>query len=80
VFKSLSKEVRDCHARAEACAEKAQNAFNAEMREDFLRLRDSWLKLAQSYQFAERLIDFTNETEKRCSKWRGLHHSRDKLM
>lgn len=80
MLKSLSKEICDCHARADACAEKAKNAFNEEMREDFLRLQDSWLKLARSYEFAERLIDFTRETEKCRSTWWGPHHSDDKLM
>lgn len=80
VLKSLSKEIRDCHARAEACAEKARNAFSEEMREDFLRLSDSWRKLARSYEFAERLIDFSSETGRQRGKWWGLHQPRNKLM
>jgi hypothetical protein len=66
----LSQEIRDCHARAEACEEKARRAFTEEMREDFLQLRDSWLKLARSYEFTEQLLDFTRENARLREKWR----------
>lgn len=80
MLKNLSKEIRDCHARAGACDEKARNALSAEMRDDFLRLRDSWRRLARSYEFAEQLLDFTSETKKQRGKWWGLHQPRDKIM
>jgi hypothetical protein len=69
MLKSLSKEIRDCHARAEACEDKARRAFTEEMREDFLQLRDSWLKLARSYEFTEQLLDFSRENACLRTKW-----------
>jgi hypothetical protein len=46
MLQGLSKEIRDCYARAEACARKAEQSFSEEMRADFLRLEQSWLTLA----------------------------------
>jgi hypothetical protein len=71
MLKSLSKEVRGCYAHAEACARKAENAFNEEMRADFLSLEQSWLTLARSYEFAAQLLDYTNEARRVRDKWRG---------
>jgi hypothetical protein len=78
ILKSLSKEIRDCHARAEACEDKARRAFTEEMREDFLQLRDSWLKLARSYEFTERLLDFIRENARLREKWRSPEPSNNK--
>jgi hypothetical protein len=78
MLKSLSKEIRDCHARAEACEDKARRAFTEEMREDFLQLRDSWLKLARSYEFTEQLLDFTGENARLRAKWRLPKSSENK--
>jgi hypothetical protein len=61
MLRKLSDEVRECYAHADECAHKAQDAFTAEMREDFLRLQKSWLALARSYEFAEQLLDFSRE-------------------
>lgn len=71
MLKSLSKEIRDCHAHAENCEERAETALNAEMRKDFLRLRDSWLNLARSYEFAEQLLDYTRENARWRQKWQS---------
>jgi hypothetical protein len=53
MLRSLSKEVRDCHAHGEDCARKAEIAFTDEHRDDLLRLQQSRLTLARSYEFAE---------------------------
>jgi hypothetical protein len=65
MLRKLSKEVADCYAHADACKRKADSALTEETREDFLRLHKSWLNLARSYEFAERLLDFTNENGRR---------------
>jgi hypothetical protein len=70
LLRNLSKEIRDCYARAAHCDEKAKSSFTPEMRADFLRLRDSWLKLARSYEFAEQLRDFSRETERKRAQRR----------
>jgi len=42
--------MRDCYARAKACARKAEDALTEEAWLDFLGLEQSWLALARSYQ------------------------------
>jgi hypothetical protein len=58
MLQNLSQDVRDCYRRAEDCAEKARGAATEELREDFLRLEKSWLTLAHSYEFTDRLSAF----------------------
>jgi hypothetical protein len=67
MLRKLSKEVRECYARAEDCTRKAAEAIAEERREDYLRLQQSWLNLALSYDFAEglrdlRLRDFSKDS------------------
>ena len=69
---SLSSQIRDCYAHAEACARKAEAAFNNEMREDFLRLEKSWLTLARSYEFAVQLADYARENNRRSDAVFGV--------
>jgi hypothetical protein len=61
MLRRLSKEASDCYAHAENCARKAAEATTEERRGDFLRLQQGWLNLALSYDFAERLRDFSKE-------------------
>lgn len=65
-------EVFHCRARAEECARKADEAFTEEMREEFLRLRQSWLNLARSYEFAERLLGFSKDNKRRRAEIYGI--------
>jgi hypothetical protein len=58
MLQNLSQDVRECYRRAEDCAEKARGAPTEELREDFLRLEKSWLTLAHSYEFTDRLSAF----------------------
>jgi hypothetical protein len=55
MLRSFSEEIRHCYEHAEACARKAEYAASEEMRHDFLRLEQSWLQLARSYQLVEGL-------------------------
>jgi hypothetical protein len=71
MLRKLSEEVRACHAHADECARKAEDAFTEDMRQDFLRLRQSWLKLASSYEFAERLLDFSKDNNRRRAEFYG---------
>jgi hypothetical protein len=70
----LSDQVRECYARAEECGRKAEDAFTEALRQDMLRLQASWLNLARSYEFAERLLDFSNEKKHRREKSYGKAH------
>jgi uncharacterized protein with PIN domain len=69
MLRKLSKEVGDCYAHAEECARKAKEAIFEELRNDYLRLQQSWLTLARSYEFAERLLDFSKENNKRRTEF-----------
>jgi hypothetical protein len=58
---NLSEEVRQCYEHAEQCAGRARATQDEELRADYLRLAQGWLKLAQSYGLRQRLVLFTNE-------------------
>jgi hypothetical protein len=61
----LHDKVRACLARAEECARKAQSAASDETRGDYLRLQRHWLNLADSYEAADRLLNSTNEHDRK---------------
>jgi hypothetical protein len=69
MLRKLSENVAHCYRHAEECRRKAEDAFTDEMREDFLRLEQSWLNLAHSYEFAERLIDFSKDNKQRRAEF-----------
>jgi hypothetical protein len=71
MLSKVSDQVSGCYVSAEECARKAEKAFSAAMREDLLRLQASWLNLARSYEFAERLLDFSKENERRRTEFYG---------
>jgi hypothetical protein len=56
-FKNLSKDIRS--QRAEHCRRGAETADTASTKDDFLDMERRWLSLARSYEFAERLSDYT---------------------
>lgn len=49
----LVKSIAECRAHAADCLRKAESMREQETREDFLRLEQSWLRLARSYEFAQ---------------------------
>ncbi|HEX4043393.1 MAG TPA: hypothetical protein VHY10_16970 [Xanthobacteraceae bacterium] len=53
----LAKAIDDCRKHAAHCARKANAALDREAREDFLRLEQSWLQLARSYEVAQVLME-----------------------
>ena len=55
LLSDLSRDVAHCYQRAAGCAERAGSCANPEMREFYLEREQAWLKLARSYQFAERI-------------------------
>jgi hypothetical protein len=50
MLQNLSSDVRVCYEHAEWCASQAKTAVNKQMREEFLRLTERWLKLARGYE------------------------------
>jgi hypothetical protein len=64
----LSDQVRECLARAEECARKAESALSEETRDDYRRLQRSWLVLANSFALGERLVDFSAKNDRRLQQ------------
>ena len=50
--------------RAEHCADKARLQSDPQLRQCFLEMQQRWLRLARSYEFAERL-EFLSAVEER---------------
>ena len=58
----LTREIEEYQARAAHCAFRAKNAVCPDIRDDFLRLEQSWLQLARSYQIAQQVAATGAET------------------
>ncbi len=71
MLRKLSKQVRDCHARTGECARKAAAARDNGIRKTYLRLQEKWSTLALSYEFEERLSDFSRESRRKRVKFYG---------
>jgi PAS domain-containing protein len=54
-----SEQVRTCLERAYDAKRQADGAFHPALKTDFLEMEKRWLALARSYEFSERLTDFT---------------------
>jgi hypothetical protein len=52
MLQSQNENVRLCREHAEWCADQARAAVRKDIREDFLRLAQRWLKLARGYEVA----------------------------
>lgn len=52
----LAKVIDECREHAASCARKAESVFARDARDDFLRLEQSWLQLARSYEFAQAVM------------------------
>jgi hypothetical protein len=59
VLQNLSKDIRECYRCADRCKHLAQTALTSTAQQDYLDMEQRWLSLARSYEFAERLSDFT---------------------
>ena len=65
---NLSEQIRECLEHAEECARKAGAQTDPKIKADFLDLERRWLLLARSYEFTERLTDFSDETRRNADK------------
>jgi uncharacterized protein YbbK (DUF523 family) len=59
----LAKEINQCREHAAHCARKAKSAAAEDVREDFLRLEQSWLQLARSYEVAQAIMNGPRSTD-----------------
>src|SRR5262245_49320079 len=66
MLQQLSEQIRVCHEHAVDAKRQADTAVDAARKADFLEMEKHWLVLARSYEFSERLGDFTeNSNQKR---------------
>jgi hypothetical protein len=63
MLNNLSEQIRDCLHRAEDCAQKAAAQTDQKLKQGFLDNERRWLMLAQSYDFTQRLGDFSDEAK-----------------
>jgi hypothetical protein len=68
MLNNLSKQVRECHLHAEHCARQASVQTDSKLKESYLEMEQRWLTLARSYEFTERLSDFSDQTKRRVNK------------
>jgi hypothetical protein len=59
MLQDLSDQIRECLRHAEHCAQKAHAAETPTLRNEFLEMERRWLNLARSYEFVERIGDFS---------------------
>jgi hypothetical protein len=70
MLQKLSEQAADCHRRAQEARRKADLAADRTVRQDYLDLERRWLKLAESYQFTQRISDFEGEINKGVAVFR----------
>jgi hypothetical protein len=63
-----SVETREWYQQAVHCARQAEAQTDPKVRQQFLELKRLWLLLARSYDFAENLTDFSDETKRQADK------------
>jgi hypothetical protein len=66
MLNNLSEQIRECLQHAEDCARKAAAQTDPKLKEDFLDMERRWLFLARSYEFTERISDFSAETKRQA--------------
>jgi hypothetical protein len=77
MLSSTSDKVRACYERAAEAKRRATEAITDSGRAEFLEAESRWLKLASSYELAERINAFLNsaaltEQSKSCGICQGL--------
>jgi hypothetical protein len=61
----LTKDISECYQHAEQCRRLAETTIIPSAKDDFLNMEQRWLSLAHSYEFVERLSDFTEPFRRR---------------
>jgi hypothetical protein len=65
MLRKLSQEIADCYRYAADCRRKADAASVPTEKQEFLDMERRWVFLARSYEFTERLTEFTRYSESR---------------
>jgi len=65
MLNNLSVQIRECLRHAEDCARQAAAQSCPKLKADFLDMERRWLFLARSYEFTDRLSDFSAETNRK---------------
>ena len=73
MLNNLSEQIRECLDHAESCARKAAGLTDPKLKEDFLDMERRWLALAQSYEFTQRLGEFSDEAKRQADKLEAQH-------
>jgi len=68
MLRALSSEIRECYRHAEECKRRAESSVDPSTRTDFLEMERRWLFLAHSYEFTERLTDFSRPARRPAHK------------
>jgi hypothetical protein len=66
MLNNLGQQIRECLQHTEDCARQAAAQTCPKLKEDFLDMERRWMFLARSYEFTERLTDFSAETNRRA--------------
>lgn len=64
MLENLSEQIRECHWQAQECARRAREHTDPKARQDYLDFERRWLRLAASYEFAERMQCFMSKPSK----------------
>jgi len=67
MLQKLNKEISDCYECALECRRRANESRDPATKQDFLEMERRWIQLAHSYEFAERLSNFTAPFSRRKS-------------
>lgn len=71
MLNNISQQIRECLQHAEDCARQAAAQSCPKLKADFLDMERRWLFLARSYEFTERVSDFSGEANRRAK----AHHA-----
>jgi hypothetical protein len=59
MLRKLKNEIAECYQHALECQRRAGESNDPSTKQGFLDMERRWLHLAHSYEFAERLSNFT---------------------
>jgi hypothetical protein len=68
MLRRIGPRQQECLSRAAHCRELGDMTADPNNRAQYLKMEKSWLRLADSYQFSERLSLFVAEKERRKKK------------
>lgn len=65
MLQTLSEHIAECFARADHAQRRADETRDPAIKANFDDIARRWIRLAESYQFVERVDRFLNETKRR---------------